>query len=262
MNEIINRVVPQDIIVTVGPSSFNSFSIQRMDELGATCFRINLSHTKMQEFDSIFTEIERWTDKPICPDTQGYRFRPRNVSAFTDKDLEAFQISKHLNVHTIFLSFCSYPEDVTELRSHFEYETTVIAKIENSDGLRNLQPILEVADGILIDRGDLSNDVPLEKIAYAQDYIIKEAVRLHVPVSVATNLMESMVSESEPTRAEVNDIVKLLDVGVSGLVLAGETAIGKHPVKVVNFMKKIIDGYGEYYKCRTRPELLDWLLDK
>jgi len=151
---------------------------------------------------------------------------------------------------------------VTELRSYFEYETTVIAKIENAEGLRNLPSILEVADGILIDRGDLSKDVPLWKIAYAQDYIISEAVRVHTPVSVATNLMESMILEAEPTRAEVNDIVKLLDVGVSGLVLAAETAIGKHPVKVVNFMKKIIDGYGEYYKCTTRPELLDWLLEK
>ncbi len=262
MQTIINRTEPQDIIVTVGPSSYDSFSIQRMDELGATCFRINLSHTELPDFVPIIEKMEDWTDKPICPDTQGYQFRPRNVSAFTDKDLAVFRASKGLNVHTVFLSFCSYPEDVVELRSYFEYETTVIAKIENAEGLRNLPSILEVADGILIDRGDLSKDVPLWKIAYAQDYIISEAVKVHTPVSVATNLMESMMSESEPTRAEVNDIVKLLDVGVSGLVLAGETAIGKHPVKVVQFMKKIIDGYGAYYKCSTRPELLAWLLEK
>ncbi len=252
----------KDIIVTVGPSSFNSFAIQRMDELGANYFRINLSHTELEDFEEVFCTIAEWTEKPICPDTQGYQFRPRNVSAFTDKDLSVFKIMKNLNPYTVFLSFCSYPEDVTELRSYFEYETRVIAKIENAEGLRNLPSILEVADGILIDRGDLSKDVPLWKIAYAQDYIISEAVRVHTPVSVATNLMESMVSESEPTRAEVNDIVKLLDVGVSGLVLAGETAIGKHPVKVVQFMKKIIDGYGAYYKCSTRPELLAWLLEK
>ena len=262
MNDITPRVVPQDIIVTVGPSSFNSFAIQRMDELGATCFRINLSHTKVEDFEDVFCAIAEWTDKPICPDTQGYQFRPKNVSAFTDKDLEVLKISKNLNVHTVFLSFCSYPEDVMELRTYFEYETRVIAKIENAEGLRNLPGILEVADGILIDRGDLSKDVPLEKIPYAQDYIINECMRAQVPVSVATNLMESMVSAPEPTRAEVNDIVKLLDLGVSGLVLAGETAIGKHPVIVVHFMKKIIDGHGEYYKCRTRPDLLKWLLEK
>ncbi len=166
MKDIINRVVGQDIIVTVGPSSYNSFSIQRMDELGATCFRINLSHTELQDFVPILEKMEDWTEKPICPDTQGYQFRPRNVSAFTDKDLEVFRASKGLNVHTVFLSFCSYPEDVTELRSYFEYDTTVIAKIENAEGLRNLPSILEVADGILIDRGDLSKDVPLEKIRY------------------------------------------------------------------------------------------------
>ena len=117
-----------------------------------------------------------------------------------------------------------------------------------------------MSDAILIARGDLSKDIPLIKIPYAQDYIVEWAWAMNTSVYVATNLMESMLSESEPTRAEVNDIVKTLDSGVSGLVLAGETAIGRHPIDAVRVMKEIMDKFDEHPE--NEADLLRWLIQK
>jgi pyruvate kinase len=161
---------------------------------------------------------------------------------------------------TVFLSFCSWPEDVAELKTHFDHPITVISKIENAVGLQNLAEICEVSDGILIDRYDLSKDIPLVKIPYAQDYIVKTAGLCNTPVYVATNLMESMMTEPLPNRAEANDIVKTLDSGVAGLVLAGETAIGRHPIDAVRIMKEIMDKFDEHPE--DEADLVGWLLQK
>ena len=249
------------IIATVGPASFGPSIIKGMDSAGVDVFRINMSHTAVEDFETVYTMVGSWTDKPVCPDTHGHRYRTNNsISCLTPKDMKMMRIANRLKAPSVFLSFCAKAEDVWEIRGYFDHDISVVSKIENADGVRNLSEICEVSDEILIDRGDLSKAVALEKIAYAQEYIVSTAVELGTPVNVATNLMESMLSEAEPTRAEVNDIVKTLEAGASGLVLAGETAIGKHPVTVVRFMKKILDGFEEYNTARTRPELVDWLL--
>ena len=169
--------------------------------------------------------------------------RPVILPRFTEKDISAFKISKKLGVDTFFLSFCSKGEDVLELRKMFDYPIKVISKVESNIALLNLSSICKESDSILIDRGDLSRDVPLTKISFAQSYILEIAKSLKVPAYVATNLVESMIDNSEPTRAEVNDIVHTLESGASGLVLAAETAIGTHPVECVriisNFLKVV-----------------------
>ena len=107
----------------------------------------------------------------------------------------------------VFLSYCSHADDIIKLRNYFNYEIDVISKIESELGLKNLGEICPNSDGILIDRGDLSRHIPLEKVAFAQLYILKIAKLFSVPVYVATNLMESMIKKSKPTIAEINDIV-------------------------------------------------------
>jgi pyruvate kinase len=166
--------------------------------------------------------------------------RPVTLPRFSEKDLAAFKISKKLGIDTIFLSFCSKGEDVLELRKLFDYPIKVISKVESNIALINLSSICEESDAILIDRGDLSRDVPLAKIAYAQSFILKTATNLKVPAYVATNLVESMIDNSEPTRAEIHDIVNTLESGASGLVLAAETAIGKHPVECVRVISNLL----------------------
>jgi len=145
-----------------------------------------------------------------------------------------------------FLSFCSHSDDVISLRDKFDYPIQIISKVESKKGLINLDGICEYSDVILIDRGDLSRDVPLEKIPFAQQHILEKGKSFNTPVYVATNLMENMILNSKPTRAEVNDIRSTLNGGASGLVLAAETAIGKYPVECVRILSKIIEETQNY----------------
>jgi pyruvate kinase len=243
-----------------------------MDRAGVDFFRINLSHTEVEDVETVYTMITSWTDKPVCPDTQGVQHRDHLLgrvrrligytacpSSLSKKDVEMLKILNRWGASTVFLSFCSWPEDVAELKSHFDHPITVVSKIENAIGLQNLIEICEVSDGILIDRYYLSKDIPLVKIPYAQDYIVKIAGLCHTPVYVATNLMESMITEPLPNRAEANDIVKTLDSGVNGLVLAGETAIGRHPIDAVRIMKDIMDRFDEHPEGDV--ELVKWLTE-
>ena len=252
------------IIATVGPASFGPSIIKGMTSAGVDIFRLNMSHTEVEDFEIFYNLLNEWTEKPVCPDTQGVRMRlNQNKHGFTDKDLEVFPLLNKLKVPTVFLSFCSYAEDVTRLKDYFDYDVEVVSKIESTQGLYHLQEICLVSDAILIDRGDLSKDVPLVKIPYAQDYIMNWARAANTLVYVATNLMESMLSESEPTRAEVNDIVKTLDAGASGLVLAGETAIGKFPETSVRVLKKIMEEFEDHSVldgvCDSE-KIIKWLL--
>lgn len=256
------------IIATIGPASFAPSIVKAMDKAGVDIFRINLSHTALEDFEFVYNTLQSWTDKPVCPDTEGVQRRvdPRlfgfgvRLSGFSTKDIEMFKILNRLNVSTVFFSFCSWADDVTALKEYFDYDIKVVSKIENKMGLRNLEEICVMSDEILIDRGDLSKDIPLVKIPYAQDYIVEKAREYNTPVYVATNLMESMLYQPMPTRAEVNDIIKTLDVGADGLVLAGETAIGKHPVETVRIMKRIIT---EFEECpEYDSQLIDWLINE
>ena len=265
--------VSKQIIATVGPASFAPSIVKAMDRAGVDFFRINLSHTEVEDVETVYTMLTSWTDKPVCPDTQGVQHRDHLIgrvrrllgydarhSSLSKKDVEMLKVLKRWGSSTIFLSFCSWPEDVAELKEHFDYPITVVSKIENKIGLQNIIEICEVSDGILIDRYDLSKDVPLVKLPYAQDYIVRMAGLCNTPVYVATNLMESMLTEPLPNRAEANDIVKTLDSGVAGLVLAGETAIGKHPIAAVRVMKEIMDGFDE--RPEGDVELVKWLTEE
>lgn len=177
--------------------------------------------------------------------------RSIKMPTFTEKDIAVCEIANDLQIDTIFLSFCSCGDDVIELRKKFDHKIKIISKVESSIALRNLASICEESDGILIDRGDLSRDVHLLKIAFAQEYILDTANRIGTPVYVATNLIESMIKNSEPTRAEVNDIVNALKSGAHGLVLAAETAVGAFPIECVRIFSNLMKEMGH------RPEFLD-----
>ena len=162
-----------------------------------------------------------------------------NIPPFTDKDIKAFKIAKDLNIKNIALSFTSNAENVLALRKYFTNKIIITSKIESKKGLSNLNKILNEADNILIDRGDLSKEIPLPLIPKKQKEIIYAANRKKKPVFVATNLLESMVTKKEPTRAEVNDIYNTLVDGADGLVLAAETAIGKYPLECIDMIIKV-----------------------
>ena len=169
--------------------------------------------------------------------------RELDLSPFTLKDLSAFKIGRRFGIKTYALSFTSSGEDVVGLRDFFNDRINVISKIESIAGLANLEDICHKSDAILVDRGDLSRDVALEKIAFAQHFIQENAMKCDTPVYVATNLLESMITNFKPTRAEIHDIVSTLFFGANGLVLAAETAIGKYPIETVRLVRRVIEEF-------------------
>ncbi len=163
-----------------------------------------------------------------------------SLPPLTEKDREALAVGARAGIRHIALSFANRAEDVDTLRAAFDGEASVIAKIECVNGLANLDGIAARSDGVIIDRGDLSREVPIERIPAIQKHIIRRCKKAGVPVYVATNLLESMVVSESPTRAEVNDVYNTLADGADGLVLAAETAIGRYPVRCASMIAKLV----------------------
>lgn len=161
----------------------------------------------------------------------------------TDKDKGALTLGCEMGLRHFALSFASRGEDVQAIRRLVGKDAFVISKIESRSGLENLEEIAVGSDALLIDRGDLSRQIPIELLPYTQKSIIQRAKNVECRVYVATNLLESMVSMPTPTRAEVNDIYNTLADGADGLVLAAETAIGKYPIQCASMVSKVIRAF-------------------
>jgi pyruvate kinase len=161
----------------------------------------------------------------------------------TDYDVEAIEIGLEAGIRHFALSFASNAQDVEFLRTLTSSHCSLISKIESRPGVRNMDGIIGVSDAVLIDRGDLSREIPLEYVPFYQKVIVRQANRWNKPVFVATNLLESMVNGNQPTVAEANDLANTLLDGVHGLVLAAETAIGKDPVGTVDMVLRAIRAF-------------------
>jgi pyruvate kinase len=183
--------------------------------------------------------------------------RQIELAPLTEKDKSAIEIGKKKKINHFALSFAGSAENVWQMRELTGQNSTVISKIESRPGLSNLKGIIENSNAILIDRGDLSRQVPLEKIPFFQRRIISTARNQGTPVYVATNLLESMINSNQPTRAEVNDVISTLIDGANGLVLAAETAIGDFPVQSVEMIRRLIDQLQRWTPNTSIEELLE-----
>jgi len=326
-----------ELLCTLGPSSMNTRVIKQLENLNASIFRINLSHTKISEVESTIKFIQDRTSIPVCLDTEGAQVRtadnfpkeirlvensmirlsrdyvlgsateinlhPRKIvekielgdfinidfnsalgqvvkkdidgailriinggtvgknkavtiqraislPPLTEKDIAAIAIGLKMGVRHYALSFANTAADVEYLRSMIGSNAFLISKIESLHGLNNLAQIGAASDALLIDRGDLSREVPIEQIPSTQKMITEQANKIGVKLYVATNLLESMIDKPFPTRAEVNDIYTTLSNGADGLVLAAETAIGKYPAECAKMISNVI---GEYQKDLSHP---------
>jgi len=175
----------------------------------------------------------------------------------TNDDIAAVEIGRQYGITHYALSFANTAADVALLRKYAGPDATIISKIESKLGVRNLDEILAETDEILIDRGDLSREVPLENIPFLQKAIIRKSNRSKTPVHVATNLLESMIVNRKPTRAELNDITNTLLDGANGLVLAAETAIGDHPVEAVDMVLSMIERFRRSLDGHRIEDLLE-----
>ena len=165
------------------------------------------------------------------------------IPPFTEKDEYAIKLASKKNIKYFALSFVNNHKDVVSLKKKLKRNFFIISKIETLNAIDDLKKICKSSNALLIDRGDLSRYVPIEKIPLIQEHIIKVSTKYKRPTYVATNLLETMVTQRSPTRAESNDIYSTLKQGAKGLVLAAETAIGSFPVDCVKFMKRCITIY-------------------
>ena len=166
------------------------------------------------------------------------------LPALTDKDLEDLDFIIEQKLDWVALSFVRNVKDLIILRNKLEEKkskTKIIAKIEKPEAVENIRDIIVESDGIMVARGDLGVELPIEKVPLIQKQIIKKCIHRAKPVIVATQMMESMIERTKPNRSEITDVANAVLEGADAVMLSGETATGAHPVLVVETMVKIIE---------------------
>ena len=182
-----------------------------------------------------------------------------SLPALTEKDLEdlAFIIEKELD--WVALSFVRNVKDIVILRSKLDEKkckTKIIAKIEKPEAIANIRDIIVESDAIMIARGDLGVEMPVEKVPMLQKDIIKKCIHRAKPVIVATQMMESMIDHVKPNRSEITDVANAVLEGADALMLSGETATGNHPILVIETMCKIIREVEKEYRFNREEDLV------
>ncbi|HMN33375.1 MAG TPA: pyruvate kinase [Chitinophagaceae bacterium] len=166
-----------------------------------------------------------------------------SLPALTDKDLNDLSFIIEQNIDWIALSFVRKPDDILELKSILnskESKAKIIAKIEKPEALLTLREIILASDAIMVARGDLGVELPVEQIPMIQKNIIRKCIHRAKPVIIATQMMESMIDRVKPNRSEITDVANAVLEGADAVMLSGETAVGEHPSLVVDTMRKII----------------------
>jgi pyruvate kinase len=165
-----------------------------------------------------------------------------NLPALTDKDIRDVELGIEVGVDFIAMSFVREAADVMKLKAILDYRKApqkVIAKLEDQEGIRNLAAIIEAADGIMVARGDLGIEIPYEDLPIVQRRIVKNCVIHGKPVIVATHMLESMIENPSPTRAEITDVANAVYEQADAIMLSGETSVGRYPVKCIEIMDRI-----------------------
>lgn len=179
---------------------------------------------------------------------KGVNLPNTNVSlpALTEKDVEDANFILDLQLDWIALSFVRHAQDIKDLRNLIDhhptnhFRTPIIAKIEKPEGVKNIDEILMECDGLMVARGDLGVEVPMEEVPAIQKTLVRKARAHAKPIIIATQMMETMINSLTPTRAEVNDVANSVLDGADAVMLSGETSVGKYPVEVVKNVSKIV----------------------
>ena len=168
-----------------------------------------------------------------------------SLPALTEKDKEDVVFAMSLDVDWIALSFVRTADDLIELREmikkHSTHKIPIIAKIEKPEAVANIDKITPHCDALMVARGDLGVEVPMEQVPLIQKRLVLKAKKAHIPVIIATQMMETMITNQVPTRAEVNDVANSIMDGADAVMLSGETAMGDYPVEVIQQMRRIIE---------------------
>lgn len=225
-----------------------------------------LSHVVEKKKEGVIIEIE---NAGLIKNHKGINVPGVDIAlpAMTEQDISDIVFGCRQDVDVIAASFIRSPDHIIEIKSLLvqqkKSEIIVIAKIENSLGVQNFDGIVQVADGIMVARGDLGVELPLKEVPRLQKMMIRKCYQIGKPVITATQMLESMIKNPRPTRAEVSDVANAIYDSTSAVMLSGETAVGQYPIETVEMMKSIVQeaekdfDYLEFFNRNSRTDFND-----
>lgn len=191
---------------------------------------------------------------------KGVNLPNTNISlpALTNKDIADAIFAIEQEVDWIALSFVRHSEDLMDLQNlikeHSKYKIPIVAKIEKPEAVENIDKIVAHCDGLMVARGDLGVEIPAQEVPLVQKQLVLRAKKARIPVIIATQMMETMISSLTPTRAEVNDVANSVMDGADAVMLSGETSVGAYPVQVIEKMTSIINSVEHSHLIKVPQE--------
>lgn len=257
-------VMTEDVVVHPG----DIITFQTSDDVPGTAERVYMNYKEfprdvnpgekilLDDGKLMFEALEtNGTNEVVCRVIQGGPLKSKkgvnlpntkvSLPALTKKDIRDAIFAIEQKVDWIALSFVRTAEDLIELQEliakHSEHKIPIIAKIEKPEGVENIDKIVAYCDGLMVARGDLGVEVPAHEVPLIQKKLVNRAKTARIPVIIATQMMETMITSLTPTRAEVNDVANSVMDGADAVMLSGETSVGNYPVQVIEKMTQIIE---------------------
>jgi pyruvate kinase len=257
-------VMKEDVVVNPG----DIITFQTAEDVPGTAERVYMNYKEfprdvnpgekilLDDGKLMFEALEtNGTTEVVCKVIQGGPLKSKkgvnlpntkvSLPALTKKDIKDALFAIEQNVDWIALSFVRTPADLEELQDliakHSEHKIPIIAKIEKPEAVENIDKIVAFCDGLMVARGDLGVEIPAHEVPLIQKKLIHRAKTARIPVIVATQMMETMITSLTPTRAEVNDVANSVMDGADAVMLSGETSVGNYPVQVIEKMTQIIE---------------------
>lgn len=257
-------VMKEDVVVNPG----DIITFQTAEDIPGTKERVYMNYKEfpkdvnpgerilLDDGKLIFEAIEtNGSTEVICKVIQGGTLKSKkgvnlpqtkvSLPALTKKDIKDALFAIEQEVDWIALSFVRTPKDLEELQDliakHAAYKIPIVAKIEKPEAVENIDKIVAFCDGLMVARGDLGVEIPAHEVPLIQKKLINRAKTARIPVIVATQMMETMITSLTPTRAEVNDVANSVMDGADAVMLSGETSVGNYPVEVIEKMTQIIE---------------------
>lgn len=256
-------VMKEDVVVNKG----DIITFQTAEDVPGTAERVYMNYKEfprdvnpgekilLDDGKLIFEALEtNGSTEVVCKVLQGGPLKSKkgvnlpntkvSLPALTKKDIKDALFAIENEVDWIALSFVRTPKDLEELQDliskNSSYKIPIVAKIEKPEAVENIDKIVAFCDGLMVARGDLGVEIPAEEVPLIQKKLIHRAKTARIPVIVATQMMETMITSLTPTRAEVNDVANSVMDGADAVMLSGETSVGNYPVEVIETMTRII----------------------
>jgi len=257
-------VMKEDVVVSPG----DIITFQTADDVPGTAERVYMNYKQfpadvkpgekilLDDGKLMFEALEtNGVSEVVCRVVQGGPLKSKkgvnlpntkvSLPALTEKDIRDALFAIESQVDWIALSFVRNAEDLMELQDliakHSSYKIPIIAKIEKPEGVENIDKIVAFCDGLMVARGDLGVEIPAQEVPLIQKKLVQRAKTARIPVIIATQMMETMITSLTPTRAEVNDVANSVMDGADAVMLSGETSVGNYPVQVIEKMTQIIE---------------------